>query len=285
MCNQHALLTCCILALAACVGGGGGRGGDRSTDAETGVFFGPTEGLSFIYDDETSVTNSAGEFQYVAGEAVAFSIGDTVLGSVVLASGHGLRFITPVELVDGASDESNTQVTVITRLLMSLDDDGDVSNGITISESVGDNADEVVNLASLSASELAALESYFTELLSYSNSGYTELVSAETAQSFMNETLIDAMVGTYSGNFRGDDTGSFTIVVNGSGVISGSGVGSEESFSLTGMVTSDGSAAVGAASVGASFSGTIDRSQGTITGTWENEFFGETGSFSGTLQD
>ncbi len=62
---------------------------------------------------------------------VTFSVGDIVIGEA-----RGADVVTPLDLVSGATDENDTQVTNIIRFLQSLDDDGDLANGITIAEGV-----------------------------------------------------------------------------------------------------------------------------------------------------
>jgi hypothetical protein len=73
------------------------------------------------------VTDKSGTFNYKKGETVTFSLGGVVIGSV-----QGAQLITPVDLVPGATDENNETVTNISRLLQSLDLDGNPDNGISI---------------------------------------------------------------------------------------------------------------------------------------------------------
>lgn len=92
-----------------------------------------------------------------------------------------------------------------------------------------------------------------------------------------------AYAGTYAGSFTGDDSGSFNVVADEDGRISGSGF-SEDSgrFLITGDVDDDGEVefVAGSASTGATFSGHIR--DDFVSGTWRNTRYGESGSFSGT---
>jgi hypothetical protein len=92
--------------------------------------------------------------------------------------------------------------------------------------------------------------------------------------------------GTYVGTFSGDDNGTFTVVVDTAGQVTGSGVSDEDGpFAITGTVNSAGDVELvaGTATTGATFSGTISPS-GEVSGTWENRFFGESGTFVGSRQ-
>jgi hypothetical protein len=87
----------------------------------------PLEGVSFETATQSGITNAAGEFQYLAGETVTFSIGGIVLGTV-----PGAPIITPVELTGGVDPVDQTATNQLV-FLQSIDADADYSNGITIS--------------------------------------------------------------------------------------------------------------------------------------------------------
>jgi hypothetical protein len=95
--------------------------------AEVGVFIdSPVAGVAYATATQAGTTNGDGEYDFVAGETVVFSIGDIVFPAA-LASG----VITPFELA-GSTDIDNRIVVNIARLLQSLDSDGNPDNGITI---------------------------------------------------------------------------------------------------------------------------------------------------------
>ncbi len=72
------------------------------------------------------VTDSSGTFYYNSGDKVSFTIGGISLGSVT-----GAAKLTPVEVM-GASGTADQKVINLSRLLQTLDADGDPSNGINI---------------------------------------------------------------------------------------------------------------------------------------------------------
>ena len=81
----------------------------------------PVEGVAFQTDTQSGITNAAGEFQYLDGEMVTFSIGDIVLGTVL-----GAPIITPVELT-GSADPTVQAATNLLVFLQSIDEDQDLS--------------------------------------------------------------------------------------------------------------------------------------------------------------
>ncbi|MBV1882982.1 MAG: hypothetical protein KUG82_15190 [Pseudomonadales bacterium] len=83
-------------------------------------------GLSYRTATKSGTTNANGEFTYLAGETVVFGLGDLEFPAVTAA-----QILTPLELA-GVTDINNTGVVNMARLLQSLDQDCDPSNGITI---------------------------------------------------------------------------------------------------------------------------------------------------------
>ncbi|HEC17942.1 MAG TPA: esterase-like activity of phytase family protein, partial [Gammaproteobacteria bacterium] len=122
-------LSASVFLLSACGGGGGsGGGGATPVTSSTGVFQDSVVGgLHYETATRSGTTNALGEYDYLPGETVTFSIGGNVLGSA--AAGP---VVTPLSLVSGAADATDPVVTNIVRLLLTLDDDGDPSNGINI---------------------------------------------------------------------------------------------------------------------------------------------------------
>jgi hypothetical protein len=121
-----------LASLAAC-GGGGDKDSSNPPSppvtASTGVFVDSTvAGLHYETPTLSGTTNSAGEYDFLPGETVTFSIGGIVLGSA--AAGP---VVTPLTLVSGATDPTDPVVTNIVRFLLTLDDDGNPDNGISIS--------------------------------------------------------------------------------------------------------------------------------------------------------
>jgi hypothetical protein len=143
--QQTWLTALLLLTLTAC-----GGGSDSVTETvSTGVFIDSVvDGLQYKTATRSGTTNSLGEYDYLAGETVTFSIGGIVLGSSTADPVE-----TPLSLVPGATSVTNPEVTNIKRLLLSLDSDGDPDNGVAISREVTTAANDLAvdfSLADLS---------------------------------------------------------------------------------------------------------------------------------------
>ncbi len=94
---------------------------------ETGVFVdSPVQGLSFVTASQQGFTDENGEFSFLPGEEILFSIGNLVLPPVV-----AMAEISPYDIF-GTNDIYNPSALNLARLLQSLDVDGDANNGIEI---------------------------------------------------------------------------------------------------------------------------------------------------------
>ena len=117
-------------ALASCGGGGG-----SSNPTSTGTFVdSPVINIGYRTETQNGVTNSRGEFNYFPGEMVTFFIGDLEFPSIPAE-----QVVTPLDMAD-TDDISHPIVINISRLLQSLDKDGNPSNGISITDISKQNA-------------------------------------------------------------------------------------------------------------------------------------------------
>ena len=119
----------------------------------TGAFYG-VEGLTYETLTLSGTTNGKGEFQYRPGENVTFSVGGLVLGSA-----PGGKRLTPAHLVLGANGDLKKlkvpKVTNAARFLQSLDEDGNVENGVTITPRVTEAVKRYKDTINLARSEAA----------------------------------------------------------------------------------------------------------------------------------
>lgn len=122
-----------LLPLAGCLDGSSDSDDDDEVTRRTGVFVdSAVAGLD--YNGETTgegMTNQQGEFSYVDGERLTFSIGELELGSA-----PGSDIVTPLSIVEGATSAEDQRVTNMLVLLQSLDADGNLNNGIQLSEPI-----------------------------------------------------------------------------------------------------------------------------------------------------
>ena len=133
-------LVALTLVLTNCGGGGGGNGdgdggsSDTGDNVQQGVFLdSAVEKIDYQTATQSGETDADGTFNYMSGETVTFSIGDLAIGSA-----PGQDTVTPVDIVPGATDETDPTVTNITIFLLGLDEDGDPSNGILITDDIAD---------------------------------------------------------------------------------------------------------------------------------------------------
>lgn len=100
-----------------------------------GLFAGPIVGLRFETPTISGTTDERGTFRYEDGEIVSFSVGRTLVGSARGAS--RLTIADIVARVDGSPRKlADPGLTNIARFLLTLDEDGDASNGIVLTNQV-----------------------------------------------------------------------------------------------------------------------------------------------------
>ncbi|WP_221795033.1 hypothetical protein [Oceanobacter mangrovi] len=155
-------------------------------------------------------TNDDGEYQYKSGDTVTFSIGDLEFPSVT-ATGT----VTPLTMA-GTDDTSDPVVINITRLLQTLDQDGEADNGITITDTAKAAATAVDFDQSVDdfASDSAVLNLI-------SNAGQdeviTELVDADEAIANLEESLTElaatSVVGVWS-NYISDSNFVYLVLLD-----------------------------------------------------------------------
>ena len=203
------------VGLAACGGGGGNASGP------TAYFHGAArvEGLQYQYEDGGSgETDARGRFAIEQGKTVVFSVGETPLGTVEFSSDARSDFVTPSRIVGNSGD----QALRVERLLIALDDDSHLDNGI-------DNGIKIPVAAMTSTTNLLAimeLELDNAGVASVNVDGLT--LNIPTTERAMRE-LMDTNNCAYSGSFAGrlSDESSAAIVL----------MPSIGRFSVTGVVT------------------------------------------------
>ena len=188
------------VGLAAC-GGGGGGGGDGPRTGSTAYFHGAArvEGLQYRYEDGGSgETDARGRFAIEQGKTVVFSVGETPLGTVEFSSDAGRDFVTPSRIVDN-SDE---QAVRVERLLIALDDDSHLDNGI-------DNGIKIPAAAMTSTTnllEISELRDSDLEGMRIVDGLTLDIPSKMRAQQALARTNNCAYSGVFAGDFGGEDT-------------------------------------------------------------------------------
>ncbi|WP_193072561.1 carboxylesterase/lipase family protein [Pseudomonas sp. FME51] len=121
------------LALAGCFGGSSSS--SSKPDVLTGSFIdSAVSGLDYQGSETAAATtDEQGEFHYRAGETIGFAIGDLSLGSA-----KGAHVLTPLSITEGAESATDQRVTNKLILLQSLDADGQLNNGIQLTDAIRD---------------------------------------------------------------------------------------------------------------------------------------------------
>ena len=168
---KRSLFIAVLTALTAC------GDDDVPVRMETGIFIdSPVMNINYATTSDIGKTNAAGEFSYVLGDKITFSIGGVTFPEV-LAS----EIVTPLDLAIAASDDAQVQTNIavnIARLLQSLDIDGNPQNGIEIPQDLSMSSGIDFALSSTD------FESAFNDLAPSHN-----LISATVALEHLEEEL------------------------------------------------------------------------------------------------
>jgi len=150
-----------------------GGGSSGSSGPQTGVLLdSPVEGMTYNTESQSGTTNADGEFSFIAGETVVFSVGE-----MDLPPGAAKAVVTPSDLSESTND-SDAAVINIVRTLQSLDEDGNPDNGISIPDEASQVATEIEFDQSESAFEN---DPDVNNLISNSGSSTTSLISTDDA--------------------------------------------------------------------------------------------------------
>jgi hypothetical protein len=207
-------------ALGACGGGGGSSTTTNVTvpnvTASTGIFVdSPVGGINYSTATQGGKTSTKGEFLYVPGEAITFSIGNISLPTVAANA-----TVTPLDIAK-TTNINHQVVSNILVLLLSLDEDGDPSNGISIPTAAASQATNAVNF-DVSPAAFAANDAVI-KLVSNSGSVRKVLVSEAIAKAHFQDTLngngttskINVAPVAYAGSIQSELTGT-TVTLDGS---------------------------------------------------------------------
>lgn len=162
-------------------GNGNGNGESLEPNVRQGAFLdSPVENIQYSTATQSGVTSSEGWFHYLVGEQVTFAIGDLEFPPVLAQA-----TLTPLEIAGTGDLQANTVVNMV-RLLLSLDVDGDPTNGISIDDQAFGAATQVD--FELSPEDFAA-SPQVQALLSGSGSSQSELVATSVAMDHFQGTL------------------------------------------------------------------------------------------------
>lgn len=151
----------------------------------------PVQGVRYISGSIEGITGAGGEFDYEAGAAIRFYIGDIALGQAV----SGQALVTPLDLVSNATLDSPAVIN-IARLLLSLDaipGDGVITIPPRMQTlAVQGNEALSASIRHLDFSDETAFINTATQLIAELTADYpftAVLVDAETARDHLAESL------------------------------------------------------------------------------------------------
>jgi len=267
------LLLVILPTIAAC-------GGADDSPAQGVILDSAVAGLTYCSGTLSGITDEDGTFEYEPGNSVKLAIGDLILGRA-----PARPRLTIVDLVAGATDESDPTVTNVARFLQTIDDDADPDNGIQIVPAVAALGTAAAIDFSLSIADFEANQRV-TDLVALMTAstvaGQRPLVSTLSARTHLSATLMSLLAGLYEGGYSGNETGGWQIYMGTDHSVTGWGTVTQSGqiYSVVGSAGSDGSIVFGDATGGGSFTGaSVNRA---ISGTWENSQRGTSGRFVGS---
>ena len=136
------------------------------------------DGLAYTTATQSGMTNVQGEFSYISGEEVVFSIGDIQFPAV-----EGQEMVSPLD-VFLVTTTDDVRVSNMARLLQTLDEDGMPGNGISITA-------EAHNQATGGTVDFTSddFEQQVVDVVANAGAAYTSLISAQSALEHLNLTL------------------------------------------------------------------------------------------------
>lgn len=278
-----------VVFLSAC--GGGGSGGTNPppidiVEIRIGTLDGGLVGMTYSSGSTSGTLSADGMFMYEVindvVQTVTFSIGNISIATVT-----GAEVLTILNFVASESIDSPELHNIIS-LLIFLDEDQNIANGLTLSseliEYFSNNSFDSIDFSDPDFVNQNAVIMLLAEVTSVESDGRVLLDPGVAGETLIQDQMCRSS-GLYNGNFDGDDDGYFVVAVDLLGGVFGVGFSNfsqslfavDGSFALTGNTSNF---TAGDTSTGASFAGSINNFT-TLSGSWENTFTDDEGSFSG----
>ena len=185
---------------------------------DTGVFLDSAViGIGYRTETLSGTTDAEGKYKYLAGETVTFFIGGLEFPATA-ATG----IVTPLSIA-ATDDVTNTAVINMARLLQTLDQDGDPSNGISITQTAIDSAEPVD--FSMSTTEFATSAAVQATIENGGqDTAVSELIDTEAALEHLSEELEkqdiqNGIIGSWNATDDDNDLLSIIFIDNSTYVI------------------------------------------------------------------
>ena len=238
------LITTAASLLVGCGGGDGASSGGsvegQRTTGQGQLVDSPVAGLHYISGSLSGKTGPNGEFEYEIVNGVPSKITFS-FGTIEIGTALGQTFLTPVEIAQ-SNQIGDDSVTNVVRLLLTLDEDGDSSNGVQISSNVADAADifewEQIDFTDVEIDSQIAITQFLADYGSIRGEPIA-LVDSDVANDHLQNTLNCLMSGLYFGSFDGSQTGPIALGIDPSTMLIGGLAWSRTNSSGIGMPLSD----------------------------------------------
>ena len=207
---KHLVFVFISALVIGCSGGSDSGSNPERADASkplTGQFIdAPVAGLQYETATRSGQTDKDGNFEFLLNESVRFFIGDIELGSA-----KGKSIVSPFDLAGTENIENNTVVNIL-RLLQTLDENGDPSDGIQLNSAA---LSEAIGLDTIFVTDDIVAFSTNADLQAYLQrvTGGTGLVDIQAAQAHFQDTLQEAGIGRGAGTYQ---VGGQVLGLNGS---------------------------------------------------------------------
>jgi hypothetical protein len=160
-------------------------------------------GIQYSTATQSGVTASSGAFNYIDGEIVTFRIGDIIFPSTMAAFN-----LTPIDFIGNGADETNIQVTNISRLLQTLDTNHTPSDGIEINQEAIDGANGIaLDFSDPNFGVAGSASQNYIDSLGRDIEGVSiEMVSEEVARAHLLDTLSNIRESLFTVDFIAGST-------------------------------------------------------------------------------
>jgi hypothetical protein len=257
------LLAIATMSLVGC-GGGGGAASSVAANI-TGKFIdAAVSGMSYKCGTSTTVsgtTNALGEYTCPAGQAVAFYVGDILIGRIASPT----AIVTPMDLVGAGTSPTNATVQNIVRFLMSVSSTAPSTGTLTITPAlIAAATGKTLDFATASAATIDAQ----IALIKPGATVYTNAQAATHLSSSMNALF----AGTYSGTYTGSFAGTWSVTIDANGVVTGTCTDpTPATFPVTGNMTptlGTGGTYAFTGTCGQPWTGGLNLNTNVFSGTW-----------------
>ncbi|MEJ2645201.1 MAG: hypothetical protein P8180_09755 [Gammaproteobacteria bacterium] len=166
-------------------------------------------GATYRTATASGITGPEGDFRYLAGEAVEFSVGPVRLGRAT----PGIH-VTPLDLIANPSGHTDPRVTAMASFLQTADRDADLGNGIQVVPALADRLCAELNVTAFDFTTLNDLAAFETALQNAALAEHLSYVDSATAGANLTANLMALMEQVTAYDPAWGTAGAFTAASN-----------------------------------------------------------------------